>query len=152
MIGNFAVANLVPVNVLNLDVSTRGLHADQEPAVNGTGRDASVSSTHAAANDHVPGAVDLPYGRLTERNLAEYSIDTLFVVHCAGPLRRPVKKMIGGIEGWKDEGFALVLSSGSRRVPHRKSIGALGRRAGCCQMVWNMSPAGSTSSLRRVTN
>ena len=47
--------------------------------------------------------------------------ETLFVVYCAGPhcngadkaamrlaaLGRPVKKMIGGIEGWRDEGFAL---------------------------------------------
>ena len=52
MIGNLAVAHLVPVNVLNLEVFARGLHADQEPAVDGTGRDASVGSTHAAANDH----------------------------------------------------------------------------------------------------
>jgi rhodanese-related sulfurtransferase len=56
-----------------------------------------------------------------ERNLAAYSPATLFVVYCAGPhcngadraarslarLGRPVKKMIGGITGWLDEGFAL---------------------------------------------
>jgi rhodanese-related sulfurtransferase len=48
--------------------------------------------------------------------------DTLFVVYCAGPhgnatekaairlakLRRPVKKLIGGITGWLDKGFSLV--------------------------------------------
>ncbi|HZL93065.1 MAG TPA: hypothetical protein VFB99_05450 [Vicinamibacterales bacterium] len=46
----------------------------------------------------------------------------IFVVYCTGPhsdragraavrlarLGRPVKKMIGGIEGWKDEGFELT--------------------------------------------
>jgi len=46
----------------------------------------------------------------------------LFVVYCAGPhcngadkaalnlasLGRPVKKMIGGVAGWLDEGFTLV--------------------------------------------
>lgn len=71
---------------------------------------------------HVPGAVNLPHGRIIERNLAEYPSDTKFVVYCAGPhcngadkaavrlaqLGRPVKKMIGGIEGWKDEGFSLA--------------------------------------------
>lgn len=71
---------------------------------------------------HVPGAINLPHGRLTERNLAPYPAGTLFVVYCAGPhcngadkaavrlarLGRPVKKMIGGIEGWKDEGFTLT--------------------------------------------
>ena len=48
----------------------------------------------------------------------------MFVVYCNGPhcngadkgalkltrLGRPVKKMIGGIEGWKDEGFDLAQS------------------------------------------
>lgn len=71
---------------------------------------------------HVPGARHIAHADLTETNLAEYADDTLFVVYCAGPhcngadraavrlsrLGRPVKKMIGGIEGWKDEGFDLV--------------------------------------------
>jgi rhodanese-related sulfurtransferase len=70
---------------------------------------------------HVPGAVNLPHGRLTERNLATYAPSTLCVVYCAGPhcngadraairlasLGRPVKKMIGGITGWIEEGFTL---------------------------------------------
>jgi rhodanese-related sulfurtransferase len=71
---------------------------------------------------HIPGAVNLPHGRIIERNLSGYAPETIFVVHCAGPhcnaadkaalrlakLARPVKKMIGGIEGWKDEGFDLT--------------------------------------------
>jgi rhodanese-related sulfurtransferase len=73
---------------------------------------------------HVPTATNLPHGRIIERNLAEYPVDTLFVVYCAGPhcngadraalrfaeLGRPVKKMIGGIEGWIDEGFELEMT------------------------------------------
>jgi len=73
---------------------------------------------------HVDGAVNLPHGKINERNLAEYPADTRFVVYCSGPhcngadkaalrlarLGRPVKKMIGGIRGWKDEGFTLVSS------------------------------------------
>ena len=73
---------------------------------------------------HVPGAVNLPHGRINERNLASYPPDALFVVYCDGPhcngadlaaanlarLGRKVKKMIGGVEGWKDEGFDLKTS------------------------------------------
>jgi rhodanese-related sulfurtransferase len=71
---------------------------------------------------HLPAAVSLPHGRILERNLAGYPDDTLFVVYCAGPhcngadkaalrlanLGRPVKRMIGGVTGWLDEGFDLV--------------------------------------------
>ena len=71
---------------------------------------------------HVDGAINIPHPELTEENLASYQADTLFVVYCAGPhcngadkaglrlamLGRPVKKMIGGVEGWKDEGFELI--------------------------------------------
>ena len=81
-----------------------------------------VRSPDLYAEGHVPGAVSLPHGRINERNLADYPPDTLFVVYCAGPhcngadkaavrlarLGRPVKKMIGGVEGWKDEGFDLA--------------------------------------------
>ena len=70
---------------------------------------------------HVPGALHLPHGRINERNLAAYPPDALFVVYCSGPhcngadraavrlarLGRKVKKMIGGAEGWKVEGFTL---------------------------------------------
>ncbi|MGH3737690.1 MAG: rhodanese-like domain-containing protein [Micromonosporaceae bacterium] len=73
------------------------------------------------AAGHVPGAVNLPHGRIVERNLVAYPPETLFVVYCAGPhcngadkaalrlarLGRPVKKMIGGVTGWLDEGFRL---------------------------------------------
>jgi rhodanese-related sulfurtransferase len=71
---------------------------------------------------HVDGATHFPHRTLTTENLAPYASDTLFVVYCAGPhcngadraavrlasLGRPVKKMIGGITGWIDEGFDLV--------------------------------------------
>ena len=81
-----------------------------------------VRSPELFHKGHIPGAHNLPHGRLIERNLASYAPDTLFVVYCGGPhcngadkaairlarIGRPVKKMIGGIEGWKDEGFTLV--------------------------------------------
>ncbi len=73
---------------------------------------------------HIEGAVNIAHSRLNEKALVSYPIETLFVVYCAGPhcngtekaairlarLGRPVKKMIGGITGWLDEGFDLVAS------------------------------------------
>ena len=78
-----------------------------------------VRSPDAYAAGHVRGAINLPHARITARNLAAYPEDRLFVVYCNGPhcngadraalnlarLGRHVKKMIGGIEGWKDEGY-----------------------------------------------
>jgi rhodanese-related sulfurtransferase len=71
---------------------------------------------------HIPNATNLPHKKISVETLMQYPRDTLFVVYCAGPhcngtekgaiklaeLGRPVKKMIGGICGWQDEGFDLV--------------------------------------------
>ncbi len=84
-----------------------------------------VRSAELFAESHVPGAISLPYRRINDHNLSSYPQDTLFVVYCAGPhcngadkaaahlarLGRKVKKMIGGIEGWKDEGFDLISAT-----------------------------------------
>ncbi|HYE50064.1 MAG TPA: rhodanese-like domain-containing protein [Azospirillaceae bacterium] len=83
-----------------------------------------VRSPELYAAGHVEGAVNIPHRQLTAERLAEYPMDTLFVVYCAGPhcngvhkaairlarLGRPVKEMIGGVTGWLDEGFTLVAS------------------------------------------
>lgn len=85
-----------------------------------------VRSPELFAAGHLPGAVNLPHGRIVERNLSRYPDDTVFVVYCAGPhcngadkaalrlahLGRPVKKMIGGVTGWLDEGFELETGTG----------------------------------------
>jgi rhodanese-related sulfurtransferase len=74
------------------------------------------------AKGHVPGAVNMPHGKIVEPTMRKYAMDTIFVVYCAGPhcngahkgavrlakLGRPVKLMIGGATGWLDEGFTLV--------------------------------------------
>lgn len=71
---------------------------------------------------HIENAVNLPHKNISDETLIHYPKDTLFVVYCAGPhcngtekgaiklaqLARPVKKMIGGVCGWLDEGFELV--------------------------------------------
>jgi rhodanese-related sulfurtransferase len=81
-----------------------------------------VRGPHSFVTGHVPNATNLPHGKINERNLASYAKGTLFVVYCDGPhcngadraaakfarLGRRVKKMLGGVQGWKDEGFDLV--------------------------------------------
>lgn len=80
-----------------------------------------VRSPALFARGHVPGAINLPHGKLVESKLAAWPADTLFVTYCAGPhcngghkgalrlakLGRKVKLMIGGATGWLDEGFQL---------------------------------------------
>ncbi len=70
---------------------------------------------------HVPGALNLPHGKMTAHRMSQWPADTLFVVYCAGPhcngadkaalrlsrLGLSVKLMIGGMTGWADEGFAF---------------------------------------------
>ena len=76
------------------------------------------------AKGHVPGALNLPRGKMTSRKMAEWPEGTLFVVYCAGPhcngtdkaalqlakLGCRVKVMIGGMTGWADEGFAAATA------------------------------------------
>ncbi|WP_288900357.1 rhodanese-like domain-containing protein [uncultured Sneathiella sp.] len=84
------------------------------------------SPSHYRAG-HVPGAINMPQGRITARNLDHFPSTTVFVVYCAGPhcngadkaamriarIGRPVKKMIGGVTGWVDEGFQLSREDNS---------------------------------------
>ncbi|WP_445658720.1 rhodanese-like domain-containing protein [Achromobacter sp. NCFB-sbj8-Ac1-l] len=88
-----------------------------------------VRSPALYAQGHVPGALNLPHGKIVESKLVDYPADTLFVTYCAGPhcngatrgairfaqLGRPVKVMIGGITGWLDEGFDLTGDATPRR-------------------------------------
>lgn len=74
------------------------------------------------AKGHVPGAINLPHGKITASKMEQWPANTLFVTYCAGPhcngaargalrlskLGRPVKIMAGGITGWLDEGFTLA--------------------------------------------
>lgn len=79
------------------------------------------------ARGHVPGAINLPHGKITASKMEQWPEGTLFVTYCAGPhcngaargalrlarLRRPVKIMVGGITGWLDEGFNLASGEGA---------------------------------------
>ncbi len=76
------------------------------------------------AQGHVPGAINIPHGKIIASRMSVYAPTTLFVAYCAGPhcngaaraalrlarLGYPVKIMAGGITGWLDEGFELASS------------------------------------------
>ncbi len=81
-----------------------------------------VRGPHLFAEAHVPGALNLPRGKMTARRMADWPLGTLFVVYCAGPhcngtdkaalhlaqLGLFVKVMIGGMTGWADEGYEVA--------------------------------------------
>lgn len=81
-----------------------------------------VGTEQTFSRRHIPGAIHLPHRFITADRMAEWPLDTLFVVYCAGPhcngadraalklarLGRPVKVMPGGITGWEDEKLAFA--------------------------------------------
>ena len=91
-----------------------------------------VRSPALYEKSHIPGAINLPHGKIIKRKMAEFREDRLFVVYCAGPhcngankaairlarLGLPVKELIGGMTGWADEGFDFAQGPepGSVRV------------------------------------
>jgi rhodanese-related sulfurtransferase len=84
-----------------------------------------VRSPTLFARSHVPGALNLPHGKMTAHRMSAWPAETLFVVYCAGPhcngtdkaafrlasLGYTVKVMIGGMTGWADEGFDSASGS-----------------------------------------
>ena len=84
-----------------------------------------VRSPTLFASGHLPGAINLPHGKIIESKLAHYAPDTVFVTYCAGPhcngatrgaIRlakpgRPAEVVIGGITGWLAKGFALEANA-----------------------------------------
>lgn len=82
-----------------------------------------VRSPALFAKGHIPGAINLPHGKIIGSKMAAWPENTLFVTYCAGPhcngaargalrlaeLGRPVKILAGGVTGWLDEGFSLQV-------------------------------------------
>jgi rhodanese-related sulfurtransferase len=80
------------------------------------------------ARGHLPGAINLPHGKIIRSKMSDWPEGTIFVTYCAGPhcngaargalrlaeLGLPVKIMAGGITGWVDEGFELAQMSGGQ--------------------------------------
>lgn len=93
-----------------------------------------VRASTAFAAGHVPGAVNLPHRQISDTTLAALPSNRLLVVYCAGPhcngadqaalkiarLGYPVKIMIGGLQGYIDEGFSLQTGA---PAPQKASCG-----------------------------
>jgi rhodanese-related sulfurtransferase len=89
-----------------------------------------VRSAGVFAAAHVPGALNIPHAQITAEGLERYPPQTLFVVYCAGPhcngaqraairlarLGRPVKIMLGGMSGWREENFPIARGAGEAVV------------------------------------
>lgn len=106
---------------LAFETDPSDVHADLEKGVPGL----VVVDTRSAASyakGHVPGARSVPYRSITAEAVGDIPKDTLVVVYCTGPacnastkgavrfaaLGYRVKEMIGGLEGWRFEGFPVA--------------------------------------------
>ena len=81
-----------------------------------------VRSPALFAKGHVPGAINLPHGKIVASKKTAWPEGAIFVTYCAGPhcngaargalrlaeLGRPVKITAGGVTRWPDEGFELA--------------------------------------------
>jgi rhodanese-related sulfurtransferase len=83
-------------------------------------------SPAAFADEHIPGALNLPTRHITAETTAAFARDRLIVTYCWGPgcngstraaarlaaLGFQVKELIGGLEYWKREGYPVVRAAG----------------------------------------
>ncbi|MFB9328983.1 rhodanese-like domain-containing protein [Paenibacillus aurantiacus] len=85
-----------------------------------------VRSSKAYEECHIPGAINLPSGQISEETTAALATDRTIVVYCWGPacngatkgaarlsaLGFRVKEMLGGIEYWRKEGNEVTGTLG----------------------------------------
>jgi rhodanese-related sulfurtransferase len=109
---------------LSLETDGSDVQHDMEAGVPGLVV-VDARSAEAFAEEHVAGAVSLPYRLLTEASTAHLSREALYVVYCWDPgcnagakgaarlseLGFRVKEMIGGLEYWKRQGFPTESGS-----------------------------------------
>lgn len=86
-------------------------------------------STEAWEQGHIPGALHLPTARIADEAIGLIDMSVPVITYCWGPacdgatraalafamLGYRVKEMIGGIEYWIREGFAVESSQGTTR-------------------------------------
>lgn len=88
-------------------------------------------SAAAYAQEHIPGALNLPHRLMTAESTTGLGKDTLHVVYCDGigcnastkgalnltRLGFKVKELIGGLDWWKRDGYATAGSQCSIQGP-----------------------------------
>lgn len=110
-----------------LETDPSDVHADLTKGVKGfVVLDARGADSFA--REHVPGALTFPYRTMTTETVRTLPKDKVIVVYCSGPhcnastkgaLRLSsfgfrVKEMIGGLWGWKKEGYATETGAPMR--------------------------------------
>jgi rhodanese-related sulfurtransferase len=111
---------------LAVETDPSDVHADLERGVDRIVVIDARSSQHFA-ECHVPGALSMPHRSITAESTASLSRDVCVVVYCWGPacnaatkagarlsaLGFQVKEMIGGLEYWRHEGYAVEGTLGA---------------------------------------
>jgi rhodanese-related sulfurtransferase len=109
---------------LHLEVDPSDVHFDHEKGINNF-LVVDARSTAEFEKDHVPGAISLPYRQMNEATTCDFPRDQIIVTYCSGTycnastkgalklarLGFKVKEMVGGIDGWKADGFKTSASS-----------------------------------------
>lgn len=111
---------------LSVETDPSDVHADLQKGHTGfIVLDARSAEAYEAC--HIPGAVSLPYRRISAETTADWPQDRVIVVYCWGPacnaaakaamrlsaLGFRVKEMIGGLEYWRKEGYPVEGTLGA---------------------------------------
>jgi rhodanese-related sulfurtransferase len=116
---------------LSVETDPSDVHADLERGVDRIIVVDARSNQHFA-ECHVPGAINLPHRSITAETTASLSRDVCVVVYCWGPACNAatkagarlsalgfwVKEMIGGLEYWRREGYAVEGTLGTEAPLH----------------------------------
>lgn len=109
---------------LRLEVDPADVHFDFEKGIR-TFVVVDTRSKEDFEREHIPGAVSLPHRQMNAGTTRDLPRDQIIVTYCWGPacnastkgalklarLGFNVKELIGGIEGWKGDGFQTSSSS-----------------------------------------
>jgi rhodanese-related sulfurtransferase len=115
---------------LAFETDVSDVHADLHAAVEGLVV-VDSRSEESWNQGHIPGAVHLPAGQVTERAPGLIRADAMVVTYCWGPgcngatraalafarLGYRVKEMIGGYEYWAREGFTMQTATSQLTQP-----------------------------------
>jgi rhodanese-related sulfurtransferase len=119
---------------LSLETDPSDVHADLSKGVAGfVVVDCRPAAAYAAG--HVPGASSLPYATITEASTAALAPDAVYVVYDDGlfdnactkaalrlaTLGFRVKELMGGLAGWKAEGYPVAVGTAPGRLAAAKA-------------------------------
>lgn len=105
---------------LSLETDASDVHADSQNGVKGFLL-LDARSPDGFAAGHIPGAVNLHHRKMDANTTRAFAKNDVIVVYCAGTycnastkgaaklaaLGFRVKELIGGLEGWKKEGYPV---------------------------------------------